>query len=70
MTAQPIAIESTNVGPHVPDKMRGAIMRALEKDPAQRWLTVREFSDAFAGSGAAAPAVRACRRLTRPRPIR
>jgi serine/threonine-protein kinase len=48
MTVPPIAIETT--GAHVPERMRIAIMRALEKDPARRPSSMREFSDAFAGA--------------------
>src|SRR5258708_1655334 len=36
----------------VPAAVEGAILRALEKLPADRWATVREFADALNGPGA------------------
>ena len=47
MTVQPIAIESTEAGSHVPEKMRAAIKKALAKSPDDRWPTVAAFMEAF-----------------------
>jgi eukaryotic-like serine/threonine-protein kinase len=52
MTVRPAPFESTPSGAAVPQRMRDATMKALEKDPLLRWGTVREFSDAFAGAAA------------------
>jgi serine/threonine-protein kinase len=52
MTVPPIAIESSPNGAQVPQQMRTAIMKSLEKDPNGRWSTVREFADAFHGATA------------------
>ena len=52
MTEQPYPLERQPLGPGVPEKMRAAITRALEKDKNARFNTVREFYDAFAGGGA------------------
>ncbi|MGH7281572.1 MAG: serine/threonine protein kinase, partial [Polyangiaceae bacterium] len=60
MTAQPSPIESTGpLGARVPQAMRAAITKALEKQPENRFQNVKEFIDAFAGEApiaAAAPA--------------
>src|SRR5262249_10220825 len=53
MTVAPVAMESTPSGARVPGRVKSAIMRALEKDPAKRPNTVREFVDAFSGVGQA-----------------
>ena len=52
MTAQPRPIETQNLGPGVPEKMRSAINRALAKNPNDRFSTVKEFFEAFSvGAG-------------------
>jgi serine/threonine-protein kinase len=38
--------------PSVPEHVEDAVMRALEKLPADRWSTAHEFADALAGRGA------------------
>jgi len=43
MTAQPYPFEATPIGSNVPPKMRAAVMRALEKEPARRPQSVTEF---------------------------
>jgi serine/threonine-protein kinase len=45
MTAQPFPFETIAVAANVPPKMRGAVLRALSKEPAQRQQTAREFYD-------------------------
>src|SRR5262249_31924636 len=50
MTVPPLAIETLPGGTQVPLRMKNAIMRALEKDPAKRPATVREFVDMYQGS--------------------
>ena len=52
MTQPPIPIESLAEGMRAPEPMRAAIRRALEKSPAARFQTVKEFSEAFTGQGA------------------
>ena len=49
MTAAPKAIEATPNGAALPEGMRGAIMRALAKDPQQRFASITEFNDRFSG---------------------
>jgi len=49
MTAAPKAIEATPNGARLPESMRGAIMRALAKGRDQRFTTITEFHDRFAG---------------------
>jgi serine/threonine-protein kinase len=49
MTQPPIPIESLPEGMRVPETMRGAIRRALEKSPDARFQTVKDFNDAFGG---------------------
>ena len=49
MTAAPKAIEATPNGAALPQSMRTAIMRALAKDPAQRFPSITSFHDRFAG---------------------
>jgi tRNA A-37 threonylcarbamoyl transferase component Bud32 len=51
MTEPPRPIELQQLGAHVPEKMRHAIMRSLEKDKERRFNSVKEFYEAFA-SGA------------------
>ncbi|MEJ7731812.1 MAG: hypothetical protein WKG00_21705, partial [Polyangiaceae bacterium] len=43
MTAQPFPFETIAIAANVPPKMRGAVLRALSKEPAQRQQTAREF---------------------------
>jgi len=52
MTQPPIPIESLAEGMRVPPAMRAAIQRALAKSPADRFQTVAEFGEAFAGRAA------------------
>ncbi len=47
MQAQPYPFESTAGAATIPTKMRQAILHALEKDPAKRPSTVREFFEEF-----------------------
>jgi serine/threonine-protein kinase len=47
LTAQPSPFEVSSLGAQVPPKMKGAIMRALEKDKLKRQGTVREFHEAL-----------------------
>jgi serine/threonine-protein kinase len=49
MTQPPTPIESLAEGGRVPSFMRSAIARALAKSPDDRFQTVREFIDVFAG---------------------
>jgi eukaryotic-like serine/threonine-protein kinase len=49
MTQPPIPIESLAEGMRAPAAMRGSIQRALAKSPADRFQTVTEFGEAFAG---------------------
>jgi len=55
MTAQPRPLETYPVSSRIPASMKGAILRALEKDPNNRFPTVTEFMSAF-GAGGDAPA--------------
>ncbi len=50
MTEPPRPIETQPLGPNVPERMRSAITRALAKNKADRFSTVKEFFEAFAGS--------------------
>jgi serine/threonine protein kinase len=45
MTAQPYPFEQVANGAALPPKMKAAVMRALEKDPAARQQSAREFHD-------------------------
>jgi serine/threonine-protein kinase len=56
MTEPPRPLETQPLGPHVPERMRNAIARALAKAKEERFSNVREFFDAFAGHGAGAGA--------------
>jgi tRNA A-37 threonylcarbamoyl transferase component Bud32 len=56
MTVAPIAIESTERGAALPERIRAAISKALAKSPDDRWPTVGAFYEAFA-KGTAASAV-------------
>lgn len=53
MTQPPIPIESLAEGTRAPEAMRSAIKRALAKSPDERFATVSEFYDAFAGKTSA-----------------
>ena len=60
MTEPPRPIEMQALGPHVPEKMRHAIMRALSKDREQRQSSAKQFFEEFAtgaagGTGVLAP---------------
>jgi serine/threonine-protein kinase len=54
MTQQPIPMESLAEGMRAPEPMRAAVRRSLAKSPDERFQTVREFEDTFAGRAAAA----------------
>lgn len=49
MTARPVAFETLELNVHVPHGMRQAILRALEKEPGDRFASVEAFVDALAG---------------------
>ena len=49
MTEPPTPLERQPLGPGVPESMRMAITRALAKNKDERFATVREFFEAFAG---------------------
>jgi serine/threonine-protein kinase len=53
MTAPPIPMETLAEGMRAPPSMRAAVQRSLSKSPDERFQTVREFNEAFAGGGAA-----------------
>jgi serine/threonine-protein kinase len=56
MTEPPQPLETQPLGPHVPEKMRHAIARALAKNREERFASVKEFFQEFshgAGSGTA-----------------
>ncbi len=57
MTVPPHALTTTPSGSPVPERMKAAVMRALEKEPEKRFATTREFFEAFSGGGAPAAAV-------------
>lgn len=48
MTAQPRPFETLSLSAPIPEPMRRAILRALAKDPAERFSSVSEFVDAMA----------------------
>jgi len=52
MTEAPRPIETQALGSNVPDRMRAAITRALEKDKDARFSTVKEFFEALSSNGA------------------
>jgi serine/threonine-protein kinase len=52
MTEPPRPIETQPLGDHVPLPMRNAISRALAKNKDERFASVKEFYDAFAGNSA------------------
>jgi len=51
MTAQPKPIEAQPNGSLLPEKVRVAIMRALEKAPADRHASAKDFIESLAGGG-------------------
>ena len=51
MTEAPRPIETQALGAHVPERMRHAISRALAKNKDERYATVKEFYEAFSGTG-------------------
>jgi eukaryotic-like serine/threonine-protein kinase len=51
MTEPPRPIETQPLGPNVPEHMRAAITRALEKNKDDRFSTVKEFFEAFSSGG-------------------
>ena len=51
MTEAPRPIETQALGAHVPERMRNAIKRALEKNPAARFASVKEYYEALSGGG-------------------
>jgi tRNA A-37 threonylcarbamoyl transferase component Bud32 len=55
MTAQPKPIEAQPNGNLLPEKMRAAIKRALEKRPEDRQATAKDFLESFAGGAATVP---------------
>lgn len=55
MTAQPKPIEAQPNGNLLPEKIRAAIKRALEKRPEDRQATAKEFLESFAGGTATVP---------------
>jgi len=59
MTEAPYPLERQPLGPNVPERMRFAITRALEKDKNARFGSVREFFDALSAGGAPVPSVNA-----------
>ena len=54
MTQPPIPIESLAEGMRAPPAMREAVKRSLAKSPDDRFQTVAEFGEAFAGRSASA----------------
>jgi serine/threonine-protein kinase len=54
MTEAPRPIETQALGQHVPEKMRNAIKRALEKNKDDRFGSVKEYFEAITGGGAPA----------------
>jgi serine/threonine-protein kinase len=64
MTAAPKPIEVSPNGSALPESMRGAIMRALAKNKEQRFDSITEFHDRFAGLAAASPVEAAQKQAT------
>ena len=54
MTEAPRPIETQALGANVPERMRAAITRALEKDKDARFGSVKEFFEALSSGGAVA----------------
>ena len=57
---RPVPIE--RLRPETPRELAGAVMRALEKQPSERWQTGEEFRQAVAGERPTPPATRRARR--------
>lgn len=59
MSEPPTPFEHQPLGPHVPERMRAAILRALAKNRDERFASVRDFYEALsageASAGGAAP---------------
>jgi len=51
MTEAPRPIETQALGQHVPERMRHAITRSLAKNKDERFGSVKEFFEAFSGTG-------------------
>jgi serine/threonine-protein kinase len=51
MTEAPRPIETQALGQHVPERMRNAIKRALEKNKDDRFASVKDFYEAITGVG-------------------
>ncbi len=51
MTEAPRPIETQALGAHVPERMRHAITRSLAKNKDERFASVKEFFEAFSGTG-------------------
>ncbi len=49
MTVMPTPITTTPSGAAIPQRMTSAVMKALEKDPANRFATTKDFYEAFSG---------------------
>ena len=56
LTEKPRSIRASR--PSVPEQVSVAVHRALEKLPADRWSSAKEFADALAGKSVVAPAPR------------
>lgn len=54
MSEPPTPFEHQPLGPHVPERMRAAILRALAKNRDERFASVREFYEALAAGEASA----------------
>jgi serine/threonine-protein kinase len=50
LTQDPLPLNQAVKGVKFPPEMEAALMKALERDRAKRWKTVREFADAFCGA--------------------
>ena len=59
LTEHPRSVRS--IRPNVPEHVETALERAMEKLPADRWPTAREFSDALKGHALTGPGTRATR---------
>jgi serine/threonine-protein kinase len=56
LAVEPKAIETASNGSALPESMRSAIVRALAKLPEQRFGTMNEFIECFAGRASAVSA--------------
>jgi serine/threonine-protein kinase len=57
MTEPPRPIETQPLGPHVPERMRSAITKALAKNKEDRFATAKDFYESFATGAAPHTAV-------------